>query len=175
MVSVWQKILCIKQKLTQVTGGPFYVLSSQKFFFGVGHNFFPLFRSKALQKTKNWKILWIFSPGRSPLKFYYITLLCEMELGRKFKFFPIFHYKTILFSSESEFSMKNVIFWGTSCWCSSKIKKLGGGTHKLIKLQLQLMRPPPTFLIFELLSHNALQKNTFFMQNSDSEEKSIIL
>ena len=33
-----------------------------------------------------------------------------MELPRKFEFFPIFHYKTILFSSESEFSMKNVIF-----------------------------------------------------------------
>ena len=90
-------------------------------FFVVYHNFIPLFGSKALQKTENWKFLCIFSPGSSPLKFYYITLLCEMELGRKFKFFPIFHYKTILFSSESEFSMKNVIFWGTSCWCSSKI------------------------------------------------------
>ena len=90
-------------------------------FFEVSHNFFPLFRSKALQKTKNWKFLWIFSPGWSPSKFYYITLVCEMELGRKFKFFPIFHYKTILFSSESEFSMKNVIFWGTSCWWTSKI------------------------------------------------------
>ena len=96
-------------------------------FFRVGHNFFPLFRSKALQKTKNWKFLWIFSPGTSPSKFYYITLVCEMELGRKFKFFPIFYYKTILFSSESEFSMKNVIFWGTSCWCSSKTKKVDGG------------------------------------------------
>ena len=96
-------------------------------FFEVNHNFFPLFRSKALQKTKNWKFLWIFSPGKCPSKFYYITLVCEMELGRKFKFFPIFHYKTILFSSESEFSMKNVIFWGTSCWCSSKTKKVDGG------------------------------------------------
>ena len=84
-------------------------------------------RSKALQKTKNWKFLWIFSPGWSPSKFYYITIVCEMELGRKFKFFPIFYYKTILFSSESEFSMKNVIFWGTSCWCSSKTKKVDGG------------------------------------------------
>ena len=35
-----------------------------------------------------------------------------MELGRKFEFFPIFYYKTILFSSESEFSMKNVIWFG---------------------------------------------------------------
>ena len=41
-------------------------------FFGVSHNFFPLFRSKSVKKTKNWKFLWIFSPGRSPLKFYYI-------------------------------------------------------------------------------------------------------
>ena len=96
-------------------------------FFEVSHNFFPLFRSKALQKTKNWKFLWIFSPGWSPSKFYYITLVCEMELGRKFKFFPIFHYKTMLFSFESEFSVKNVIFWGTLCWCSSKIKRIGLG------------------------------------------------
>ena len=111
-------------------------------FFGVGHNFFPLFRSKALQKTKNWKFLWIFSPGRSPWKFYYITLVCEMELGRKFKFFPIFHYKTMLFSFESEFSVKNVIFWGTSCWCSSKIKKYGG---VLISYNCSLWAPRQLF------------------------------
>ena len=91
-----------------------------------GNNFFSLFRSKAIQKTKNWKFLCIFSPGPSPLKFYYIKHLCEMELLRKFKFFWSFHYKTILFSSESEFSMKNVFFWGTSCWGGTKIKKLGG-------------------------------------------------
>ena len=90
------------------------------------NNFFPLFRSKVMQKTKNWKYLCIFSPGPSPLKFYYIKHLCKMELLRQFKVFRFFHYKTILFSSESEFSMKNVIFWGTLCWCSSKIKKYGG-------------------------------------------------
>ena len=106
----------------------------------VGHNLFPLFRSKAMQKTKNWKFLNIFSTGPSPLKFYYITILCEMELGRKFEFFPIFHYKTILFSSESEFSMKNVFFWGTSCWCSSKIKKVEGG---LISCNCSLWLPLP--------------------------------
>ena len=60
-------------------------------FFRVGHNFFPLFRSKAMQKTKNWKFLCIFSPGPSPLKFYYIKHLCEMEL-------PYFrYYKTVLY------------------------------------------------------------------------------
>ena len=96
-----------------------------------GNNFFSLFRSKAIQKTKNWKFLCIFSPGPSPLKFYYIKHLCEMELLRKFKFFRFFHYKTILFSSESEFSMKNVFFWDTSCWYSSKIKKVERGAHKL--------------------------------------------
>ena len=93
-------------------------------FFGICHNFFPLFRSKAMQKTKNWKILWIFSPGTSPLKFYYITQLCEMELPRKFEVFRSFHYKTIIFSSESEFSMKNVFFWGIA----QKLRKLKGGS-----------------------------------------------
>ena len=140
-------------------------------FFEVSHNFFPLFRSKALQKTKNWKFLWIFSPGTSPSKFYYITLVCEMELGRKFKFFPIFHYKTMLFSFESEFSVKNVIFWGTSCWCSSKIKKYGG---VLISYNCSLWAPPSTFLVFELHQHDVPQKITFFIENSDSEEKSIV-
>ena len=44
------------------------------------------------------------------------------------------------------------------------------GTHKL---QLQLMSPPSTFLIFELHQHDVPQKNTFFKENS--EEKSIVL
>ena len=136
-----------------------------------GNNFFSLFRSKAIQKTKNWKFLCIFSPGPSPLKFYYIKHLCEMELLRKFKFFRFFHYKTILFSSESEFSMKNVFFWGTSCWGGTKIKKLGG---EFISYNAAYEPPRSTFLIFELYQHDVPQKNTFFMENSDSEEKSII-
>ena len=98
-----------------------------------------------MQKTKNRKFLCIFSPGSSRLKFYYIKHLCKMELLRKFKFFRFFHYKTILFSSESEFSMKNVFFWGTSYWCSSKIREIGRGN---LKLQLQLMSPPFNFLNF---------------------------
>ena len=36
------------------------------------------------------------------------------------------------------------------------------------------MRPAPTFLIFELHQHDVPQKNTFFIENSDSEEKSIV-
>ena len=97
-----------------------------------------------MQKTKNWKYLCIFSPGPSPLKFYYIKHLCKMEQLRKFKFFRFFHYKTILFSSESEFSMKNVFFWGTSCWCSSKIKKLGGA---IISYNCRLWAPLQLFPI----------------------------
>ena len=82
-----------------------------------------------------------------------------MELPRKFDFFPIFHYKTILFSSESQFSMKNVFFWGISCWCSSKIKKVEGG---LISSNCSLWLPLPISLFFELHQHDVLQKNTFF-------------
>ena len=35
--------------------------------------------------------------------------------------------------------IKNVIFWGASCWCSSKFDVVWGGAHKL---QLQLLSPP---------------------------------
>ena len=53
----------------------------------VDHSFFPLFRLKALQKTKFWKISCIFWPGPSHPKFYYITHLCEIKLSIKFIFF----------------------------------------------------------------------------------------
>ena len=57
----------------------------------VDHNFSPLFRLKALQKTKFWKISCIFQPCPSHPKFYYITHLCEIEVMRKFIFsFKIF-------------------------------------------------------------------------------------
>ena len=125
----------------------------------IGNNFSPLFRSKVMQKTKNWKFLCIFSPGSSPLKFYYIKHLCKMELLRKFKFFRFFHYKTILFSSESEFSMKNVFFWDTSCWCSSKIREIVRGNHKL---QLQLMSPPFNFLNYWAKSTWCISKEHIF-------------
>ena len=34
---------------------------------------------------------------------------------------------------------------------------------------------PPNFIICELHQHDVPQKNTFFKENSDSEEKSIVL
>ena len=40
---------------------------------------------------------------------------------------------------ESYGFIKNVIFWGISCWCSSKFDIVWGGTHKL---QSQLLSPP---------------------------------
>ena len=95
-----------------------------------------------------------------------------MELPRKFEFFPIFHFKTILFSSEFEFSMKNVFFWSTLCESSSKIKKVEGG---LISCNCSLWLPLPISLFFELHQHDVPQKNTFFIENLDSEEKSIVL
>ena len=49
--------------------------------------------------------------------------------------------------------------------------EIGRGNHKL---QLQLMSPPSTFLIFELYQHDVPQKNTFFIENSDSEKNSIV-
>ena len=37
------------------------------------------------------------------------------------------------------------------------------------------IRPNPILLIFELHQHNVPQKNTFFIENSNSEAKSIAL
>ena len=143
-----------------------------KQFFSKEKQLHPIILIKII--TENWKlkIFMHFFTCPKPFKVLLYNALCEMELPRKFEFFPIFHYKTILFSSESEFSMKNVFFWGISCWYSSKIKKLGGA---LISYNCSLWAPPSTFLIFELYHHDVPQKNTFFIENSDSEEKSIVL
>ena len=96
-------------------------------FFSKKRQLHPIIWIKSI--TENWKlkIFMHFFTCLKPFKVLLYNALCEMELPRKFEFFPIFHYKTILFSSESQFSMKNVFFWGTSCWCSSKIKKVEGG------------------------------------------------
>ena len=109
----------------------------------VDHNFFPFFRSKALQKTKFWKFSCIFSTGPSLPKFYYITHLCEIELTRKFHFFQIFHFKTMHLFPKSRFYIKNWFFWGTLCWYSSNSKRMGGGQF----LQILPHRPPSHSLI----------------------------
>ena len=75
-----------------------------------GPQLFPIIQVKCIIEMQKKKFFLILTSYLPPSKFQYITLLCEMELTRKFEFFPIFHYKTILFSSESEFSMKNVFF-----------------------------------------------------------------
>ena len=79
----------------------------------VDHNFFPLFRLKALQKIKFWKIWCIFWPGLTRPKFYYITHLCENELSRKFDFFQIFHIRPYII-------FKNIN--STSKMCSFEIQ-----------------------------------------------------
>ena len=126
---------------------------------------------------KKFQNFWVtFRGAFFQLKFYYINRLSETSVKWSYQensiFFSIFHYKTILFDPESEFSMKNVFFWGISCWCSSKIKKVEGG---LISSNCSLWLPLPISLFFELHQHDVPQKNTFFIENSDSEEKSIVL
>ena len=76
----------------------------------VDHNFSPLFRLKALQKTKFWKISCIFWPCPSCPKFYYITHLCEIELLRKFNFFQIFDCKNMYIFQKSHFPSKMFSF-----------------------------------------------------------------
>ena len=53
-----------------------------------------------------------------------------------------------------------------------KNKEIGRGNHKL---DLQLMNPPSSFLLVEHFEHDAYQKNTFLMQNLDSQEKDYVL
>ena len=62
------------------------------------------------------------------VKVLVLTLLCQMELTRKLEFFPIFHYETILFSSESEFSMKMCSFEVHHDDIAQKLGKLKGGS-----------------------------------------------
>ena len=52
-----------------------------------------------------------------------------------------------------------------------KLRKLKGGSYAAIVA----MSTPPNFLIFEVHQHDVSQKNTFFIENSDSESKSIVL
>ena len=58
---------------------------------------------------------------------------------QKIHFFQFFQKQNIILLFEYFTYIKNVIFWGTSCWCSSKFDIVWGGAHKL---QLQLLSPP---------------------------------
>ena len=80
--------------------------------------------------------------------------LSKMEVQRKFKFFQIFHFKKRKKSSGSEFYMKNVFFLGTSCWCSSKIKNVGGGLISCNFSLIAAYEPPSQF-------HNFLATSTW--------------
>ena len=91
----------------------------------VYHNFFPLFRSKALQKTKFWKFSCIFWTSPSCSKFYYVTHLCEIDLTRNFNFLQLFYCKAIYFFTH--FYMENVFFWDALCWLSSTNNHLAWG------------------------------------------------
>ena len=78
----------------------------------MGHCKLLFFGSKATHKNFFMKI------GRHldmPICDQSFTIYCvnvhlsKMEVQRKFEFFRIFHCKTIIFSSESVFSMKNEV------------------------------------------------------------------
>ena len=66
-------------------------------FFPKKDNFIPLFGSKALQKTENWKFLCIFSLTPSPLKFYYITHYVKWSYQENLNFFQFFITKLYFF------------------------------------------------------------------------------
>ena len=75
-----------------------------------------------LEKCKKFFDTTTLMPAKSVPKFYYITHLCEIEQNGKFFFFQFFQKKNIILLFEYFTYIKNVIFWGTSCWCSSKFE-----------------------------------------------------
>ena len=75
-------------------------------------------------------------------------------------FFQFFQKQNRILLFEYFAYIKNVIFWGTSCWCSSNFDTVWGGTHKL---QSQLLSPPSRNSIFELHQLDVPQKITFFI------------
>ena len=58
---------------------------------------------------------------------------------QKIHFFQFFQKQNIILLFEYFTYIKNVIFWGTSSWCSSKLDIVWRGAHKL---QSQLLSPP---------------------------------
>ena len=71
-------------------------------------------------------------PAKSVPKFYYIRHLCQMEHNRKFNFCQFFQKQNRILLFEYLAYIKNVIFWATSSWCSSKIEYLEGGSKAAI-------------------------------------------
>ena len=77
-----------------------------------------------LEKCKKFFDTTTLMPAESVPTFYYITHLCEIQQNRKFNFFQFFQKQNKIFLFEYFTYIKNVIFWGTSCWCSSKFEWL---------------------------------------------------
>ena len=55
-----------------------------------------------------------------------------MEQNRKFNIFQFFQKQNRILLFEYFTYIKNVIFWGTSSWCSSKVEFLEGGSKAAI-------------------------------------------
>ena len=134
-------------------------LSNLKIYFD--QNFFPLFRLKALQTTKFWKISGIFLPGPSHSKFYYITHLCEKGPTRKFYLFQNFHCKKVYIFLRYQFIWKICSFEVNFVDVPQKLKQGQGCVFSKICNNY----PPPILLFFEPYQHNLPQKNKFLMQN----------
>ena len=107
----------------------------------------PLFENfsefRSLLRLKVFSVLFFdtitLMPALTVPTFYYKTHLCKMEQNGKFNLFQFFQKQNRILLLKYFTYMKNVIFWGTSCWCSSKFDIVWGGAHKL---QSQLLSPP---------------------------------
>ena len=92
--------------------------------------------------------------------FYYIMHLCEIEQNGKFNFFQFFQKQKRVLLFKYFTYIKNVIFWGTSCWCSSKFDIVWEGAHKL---QSQLLSHSIEVQFLSYISLIYLKRSHFFI------------
>ena len=97
-------------------------------FFPKNNNFIPLFWSKALQKTENWKFLCIFSLASSRLKFYYITHYVKWSYQENLNFFQFFITKLYFFLLNLNSLWKMCSFEVHHVDIAQKLRKLKGGS-----------------------------------------------
>ena len=102
-------------------------------------------------------------PAESVPKFYYITHLCEMEQNGKFNFFQFFQNQNRILLFEYFTYIKNVIFWGISSWCSSKIELLEGGSKAAI---VAYERPLTLYQILSYINMMYLKRSHFLCRQS---------
>ena len=87
---------------------------------------------------------------------------------QKIQFFQFFQKQCTILLFECFTYIKNVIFWGASCWCSSKFDIVWGGAHKL---QSQLLSPPLETQFLSYISMMYLKRSYLLWRKSIQSAK----